>query len=91
MTEEELRAAMKQKGRYNISVAEKKGVIAESFPPILQRLNLNPTQFARYLRKKPDKLPNALGSISAMRQLARSFGLKFLHGTAERKALIAPG
>jgi hypothetical protein len=68
----------------------KKAAIAEKSPPILQRLNLNQAQFANYLRKKPDKLPNALGPVTAMRQLARSFGLKFLHGTAQREILLNP-
>lgn len=66
---------------------DKKGLIPESTPPILQRLKVNPTRFATYLRTRPAQLPNALGPSAALLKLAQSFGLKFLRGMSERTAL----
>ena len=66
----------------------KKGAIPVTTPPILLRLHLDANQFAAYLRKKPDKLPNALGSAAALLKLAQTFGQKFVRGMMDRKTLL---
>lgn len=69
----------------------KKGSILLTTPPILRRLNIDPHQFTAYLRTKPDKLSNALGSATALLKLAQSFGLKFFQGMTDRKTLLIAG
>jgi hypothetical protein len=58
------------------------------FMLLLQRLHIDANQFAAYLRKKPDTLPNALGSAGALLKLAQTFGLKFVRGMMDRKTLL---
>jgi REP element-mobilizing transposase RayT len=69
--------------------ARKKGAIPENTPPIMQRLQLDPTRFADYIRTRPDSLPNALGPVDALRRLAQSFGLKFMHGVSGRHSVLS--
>lgn len=59
-----------------VVVSPKKHELPEHTPPIIQRLGLDRDKFSDYLRTRPDSLPNALGSVAALRRLARSFGLK---------------
>jgi hypothetical protein len=65
-----------------VLTAGKQAEIPGTTPPILQRLRLDPIKFADYIQTRPDSLPSALGPAEALRRLARSFGLKFLHGVS---------
>ncbi len=65
-----------------VVVAGKRGAIPSDTPPIMERLRFDPVKFARYLRTRPETLPNALGPISSLRRMAKSFGLKFIHGVS---------
>jgi hypothetical protein len=72
-----------------IVTAGQKGAIPENTPPIMQRLKLDPVKFADYIRTRPDSLPNALGPVEALRRLAQSFGLKFIHGVSGQYSVLS--
>jgi hypothetical protein len=55
----------------------------------MQRLKLDPVKFADYIRTRPDSLPNALGPVEALRRLAQSFGLKFIHGVSGQYSVLS--
>jgi len=74
-----------------ILTAGKQGAIPEDMPLIVQRLKLDPSRYADYIRTRPGAMPNALGPVDALRRLARSFGLKFIHGVSGRHCVtMAP-
>ena len=66
----------------------KKGSIPQDFPPILDRLQLQPKKLITYLGKEQSLFCRAIGHANKMQQLARKLGLKFLKGTKAAKQLI---
>ena len=67
--------------------ADKKGVIPEAMPPILERLGMASEPLIRYLANKQQEPVNALGPASRLRDMAASLGMKFLRGVSLGKQL----
>jgi hypothetical protein len=60
--------------------SDKRGYIPESAPPILSRLGVEHAALLDYLGKRPSPAPHAIGPVSRLRRLARSFGQEFIKG-----------
>jgi len=70
----------------------KRGHIPENLPPILDRLNINPDHYIRFVsRSDKIRFGNFIGPIQTMRDLAQRFGKSFLKGQAAASALFSPG
>ena len=67
--------------------AKQTGHIVATTPPILLRLALDPPQVMDFLNSQSDLPVRALGTPEQLRRLARSVGLKFLHGVTLAKRL----
>ena len=70
----------------------KRGSIPEHLPSILERLNVNPQQYIRFIRKSDkSRFHQFIGPVEAMRELARSFGRSFIKGQTAAAQLFSPG
>jgi len=70
----------------------KRGPIPENLPPILNRLNIEPEHYIRFVsRSEQHRFGNFIGPIEAMRELADRFGKTFLGDQAAAAALFNPG
>ena len=68
---------------------DKRGNIESSLPPILERLSLQHNALLKYLGNARDEPLRALGSATQLRAMAKSLGMKFLHGMNWSKQLYA--
>ncbi|MEJ8566604.1 hypothetical protein [Elongatibacter sediminis] len=59
-----------------------KNRVVENIPAVFEKLHIDSQKMADFLLQSPTTLPRALGSAQAMRCLARSVGLKFIHGVS---------
>ncbi|HKJ16176.1 MAG TPA: hypothetical protein VJ984_02355 [Xanthomonadales bacterium] len=59
-------------------LAGKGGTIPNNTPPILTRLGIESDRFLDSITEKPVTLASAVGSLDALRQFAKSVGLKFI-------------
>ena len=75
------------------AVAEgKRGKIPDRLPPILSRLDLDPDNYARFIRREQKSRFHAfIGSVESMRDRAKDFGRSFLKGQAAAAELFSPG
>ena len=67
--------------------ADQTGAIAESEPPILERLGMDAGPLMKYLANKQPVPVNALGPTSRLRDLAVGLGMKFIHGVSLARQL----
>jgi hypothetical protein len=69
----------------------KRGAIAESAPPILQRVGLEPQRYLQHLSgQAATEQPAMLGPVCRLRQAAESLGRNFIKGIAEARRLYLP-
>jgi len=70
----------------------KRGHIPENLSPILDRLNINPEHYIRFInRSEQHRFGHFIGPIQTMRELAKRFGKTFLKGQTAAAALFSPG
>ena len=70
----------------------KRGSIPENFPPILDRLKIDPDNYIRFInRTQKHRFHSVIGAIDTMRELASEFGRTFLKGQTAAAALFSPG
>ena len=67
----------------------KRGSIDRTLPPIVERLSLRQNALLEYLCCPGEEPMRALGTASQLRALARSLGMKCLHGMSWSKRLYA--
>jgi hypothetical protein len=73
-------------------VPGKRGNIPADLPPILERLNINPEQYVRFIsRTDRARFRHFIGPVEAMRELAARFGRRFLKGQTAAAQLFSPG
>ncbi len=69
----------------------KRGSIPENLPPILERLNIDPEHYFRFInRTEKSRFSHFIGPIQAMRELAKRFGKTFLKGQTAAEYLFRP-
>jgi len=56
----------------------KRGAIPANVPPILERLGIRPDSYLKSIAEKPRIFVSAIGPVDALRQFAKSVGLKFI-------------
>ena len=66
---------------------DKKGLIPETMPPVLERLGMDQGPLIKYLSNKQQEPVNALGPVSRLQDMAASLGMKFLRGVSLGKQL----
>jgi len=73
-------------------IEDKRGYIPDNLPPILDRLNINPEHYIRFInRSDKNRFGNFIGPRQALRELAERFGKTFLKGQSAAAALFSPG
>jgi REP element-mobilizing transposase RayT len=69
----------------------KRGAIAETTPPILQRLGLDPERYLDHLAGTTStEQPTALGHVLKVREAAKRFGRRFIKGVGVARQLYRP-
>ena len=70
----------------------KRGKIPDDLPPILERLEIDPHNYLRFInRTQKSRFHGFIGSVKSMRGLAADFGRSFLKGQAAAAALFSSG
>lgn len=70
----------------------KRGSIPANLPPILDRLNIDPDNYIRFInRTQKHRFHSVIGAVDTMRELASEFGQTFLKGQTAAAALFNPG
>ena len=59
---------------------DKRGHIPANLPPILERLNIQPEIYLRYMRRQEQGFVHVIGRIDALREVAEALGQKFKKG-----------
>ena len=74
------------------AIAEgKRGKIPEGYPPILERLNINPGNYLRFIeRNEEHRFHNFIGPAEKLRDLAIHFSKTFLKGQTAAAQLFSP-
>jgi len=73
-------------------VEGKRGKIPDDLPPILNRLQIDPDNYIRFInRTQKSRFHGFIGSVKSMQGLAADFGRSFLKGQAAAAALFSPG
>lgn len=68
------------------------GSIPEHLPPILERLNIDPTAYIQFIKRADkNRFGNFIGPVEALRELAERFGKAFLKGHTAAAKLFSPG
>jgi REP element-mobilizing transposase RayT len=57
---------------------DKRHAIAQSRPPILDRLGINESDWLKHMKPRPNRLLQAIGPIKALQNYARAIGKKWL-------------
>ena len=60
--------------------AHKRGAIPADLPPILTRLNINPSIYLRFLKREEQGFVHVIGRIDSLRDAAEQLGQKFKKG-----------
>lgn len=58
--------------------ADKRHAISTTAPPILARLNIDPADWLRHMKLRPNRLLQAVGPINALKDYAHAVGKKWL-------------
>ena len=70
----------------------KRGKIPDHLPPILKRLNVDPENYVRFIRReKKSRFHSVIGTLESMRDAAKHLGRSFLKGQAAAAQLFSPG
>ncbi len=68
-------------------IKQKRAAIPPDIPPILHRLNINPKQYLKFMRK--NGFVHAIGKPESLKMLARDMGFKFIKGQRQAKKMFA--
>ena len=69
----------------------KKGAIPDHLPPILERLNLEPSRYLKFISRHERGFVTAIGATERMREFAQAVGKSFLKGQTAAAAMFSPG
>jgi len=72
--------------------ADKRGIIPEDTPPVLERLSIDPVAYLKFLRAKRNAFSRAVGTAERLRETAQAMGQRYLRGIGPSQALFpTPG
>mgnify|MGYP000205648615 CR=1 FL=1 len=67
---------------------DKRGAIAESAPPILARLGIDPDAYLDRMCRRPQPFIRAIGRVHRLREAATAFGQRYMKGIGDAKLLF---